>query len=627
MGADVLGPPKRCLVCGARSNDLSTAWSNPEYAPHPYLVDWRVDFDSVVHSPTFDFGVGCVVCATVLSILAGTYKPRKGKGPNSPYHYPLNSKFNSVGVNMGECGTIVLDIPGQESILINQLVPLTEPRYEPYYNFPTSKGSIETFKLARRWLDLCKTNHKECILTLEPYIPSRLIDVSSWNAKLLLRCEVPKESPFVALSHCWGGSQPLKTTTSNIESHRIGIAPEDLPATFRDAVIITKTLGLRFLWIDSLCIIQDDKDDWEQESSQMEKIYGRADVRLDSKSPPVESIYRVASDHINHRDEPLDYRAWAFQERLMAQRFLSFGTREMMWTCRTHSLCECGWVSFQPSHPNKLNLEDMLGLLSHWGLTTLWVNNIVIPYTRRKLTIQSDKLVALSAVASRFKSYYGGTYLAGLWEEDLVYGLLWMTKGGKPENFEAPSWSWISVNSNCFSYNMWAKFSAPLVKVRRVSVELSTKNIYGPVSGGSIQLLGRAVRGNIRIDRVFRNLEGKCKVACDISGTPWAVDCWLDMPLTPYGSILNHDTGRTEVSARRVYFEERQSCPETVTTCSVWILLMAAKNKSDEYNGLILGPSPKQSGCFERLGLACWPSERLPCKWVIRHKTRKFTII
>ncbi|KAI2776567.1 HET-domain-containing protein [Daldinia loculata] len=648
MDTDQLCLPKRCSVCGARSNDLFTAWSNPKSTPCPYLLDWRVDWDDFTHNPIPNFDVGCVVCATVLSILVGTYKK-----PNYSY---LRPQITSTTISMGECETIILDIEGQQSILINPLKnSLSNREYGSCYNFPTSKGPIEALNLAKRWLHSCKTSHEECALASEPYVPSRLLDVTSRNPKLLLRCEIPNDSPFVALSHCWGDSQPLKTVNSNVDSHRRGISLEALPETFKDAVKITKILGLRFLWIDSLCIVQDDKWDWEQESAQMEKIYGNADlvlaasaassahdgflrdrpctslgrvsVRVDSKSAPVDSIYRIAFDHINHRDEPLDCRAWAFQERLMARRYLSYGTDEMTWNCRKHSLCECGWNSSQPSHFNKLNLEQMLGLLSHWGLTTLWINNIVIPYTRRRLTVQSDKLVALSAVASRFQSYYGGSYLAGLWEEDLIYGLLWKTRSGKPEEFEAPSWSWVSVNSDCFSYNMWAKYSTALAKVGRTSVKLSTKNIYGPVSGGSVQLRGRAVQAKLCIGDAPNNWNGPLRRACKICGTQWAIDCWLDMPLAPYGSILNDITERADVSARRIYFVEKDVIPKAPATYSIWILLMAVKDMFGEYNGLILGPSPKQPGCFERLGLASWPWGGLPCKWVAEHKVRRFIVV
>jgi hypothetical protein len=83
---------------------------------------------------------------------------------------------------------------------------------------------------------------------------------------------------YAALSHCWGLYPLLTTTTSNISSHssrppgRSGIPLSSLPRTFRDAILIKRALGLRYLWIDSLCIIQDSDVDWEREWALMGEI-------------------------------------------------------------------------------------------------------------------------------------------------------------------------------------------------------------------------------------------------------------------------------------------------------------------------------------------------------------------
>ncbi|KAI0095328.1 HET-domain-containing protein [Daldinia grandis] len=523
METDKLFLPKRSSVYGARSDDLSTAWSNPKFMPHYHLSDWRIDWDNFINNLTSGFGVGYVVYTTILSVL-----------------------ITSTIILTCKCETITLDIEDRERILINPLNDsLPNREYEVYYNSPISKGLIEASILPRRWVHSCMMSYGQCALALEPYIPSRLLDVPPRILDyLLLRCDIPKYSPVVALSHFWGGSQHLKAVE----------------------VTMTKILGLRFLWIDSPCV----------ESTQIGKTCGNpklvlatsvassahdsflrgrpytslgyVSVRVDSQPAPVDSIYRIVPGHISHLVEPLDHRGWAFQERFMTRRYLSYGTNGITF--------------------DKFNLEEMLASPSPWDLTTLWVKYIVVPYTRRQLTAQSDKLVGLSTVASQFQSYYyGGTYLAGLWGNDLICGLLWMTR-----------------------------------------VELSTENMHSPVSSGSIQLCGRAVQARLcNIGNAPNNCNGPLRKACKISGTQWAVDCWLDMPLVPYGSILGDTTERAEVSARRIYFTERNTLPKAPTTYTGLIFLMAARDMYGDYNGLMLSPSPKQVRCFGNLGLASRP--------------------
>lgn len=84
-----------------------------------------------------------------------------------------------------------------------------------------------------------------------------------------------KES-YICLSHCWGDFQPIRTTTTNIEDHKKSIPWQFLPQTFQDAIDLTRFLSIRYLWIDSLCIIQDDRDDWAKESAAMASVYGNS---------------------------------------------------------------------------------------------------------------------------------------------------------------------------------------------------------------------------------------------------------------------------------------------------------------------------------------------------------------
>jgi hypothetical protein len=181
----------------------------------------------------------------------------------------------------------------------------------------------------------------------------------------MLRLSVPfpgTKGKYTALSYCWGTSPPYTTTSANLEEHIRGFSLTDLPGTIRDAVKVTRELGLRYLWVDALCIIQgsDEKAarDWSRESSRMEEVYGNAyitivaaaarrcgdgifnvrscvlPIRSDVASS-VEGLVTIQKSHYikEFKDEPINDRAWTLQERLLSTRILTYTTQEMSWQC------------------------------------------------------------------------------------------------------------------------------------------------------------------------------------------------------------------------------------------------------------------------------------------------------
>jgi hypothetical protein len=178
---------------------------------------------------------------------------------------------------------------------------------------------------------------------------------------------------YATLSHCWGGNACLTTRSDNFEEHKKGIPTVHLPPTFRHAVQISRRLGIRYLWIDSLCILQDSKDDWEKESAKMGDIYRNSFVtiaaraarnpeegcfiardqdiptcRLEYRSPEPSaaagSIYiRDPAFQIERLGEtPLDSRGWVLQEKLLSPRILYYGGQQMYWECRQASIRQDG---------------------------------------------------------------------------------------------------------------------------------------------------------------------------------------------------------------------------------------------------------------------------------------------
>lgn len=139
-------------------------------------------------------------------------------------------------------------------------------------------------------------------------LPSRFIDVGSRDGRkdprLVSSTEVSNKERYTTLSHCWGASpdnMPLRTTHATKAAHMVSIPMRTLPKTFRDAIDVTRALNVRYIWIDSLCIVQDDLEDWEQEAAKMASIYegsfltiaaadspnSNGGLFLDSTTPPV----------------------------------------------------------------------------------------------------------------------------------------------------------------------------------------------------------------------------------------------------------------------------------------------------------------------------------------------------
>ena len=345
----------------------------------------------------------------------------------------------------------------------------------------------------------------------------KIID-SKFPPLLQLHESQQEEGEYVCLSHCWGNNTFIVTTTQSIQAHRADIPWLRLPKTFQDAVEITMRLGFRYLWIDSLCILQDCIKDWEEESAKMCQVFGGATLTLfatkaahgndglfdtpDKQDPPLQmlgvddvtkkfySVYarrttgmRHVSDTLPHAELkkkfPLLLRGWVYQERLMSRRILHFGQGEMTWECDNVSICEC---SGQHAHHRKPTLDRS------------W-HSIVIGYSQLNLTRMSDRLVAISGLATQMKTVDSGRYLAGLWEASLMSDLTWFTTKDSSESLcNVPSWSWASVSSAvtffAHGYTDTGKSMAKLISINYESAAQEGQNIFD-ASPTSISLHAR----------------------------------------------------------------------------------------------------------------------------------------
>jgi hypothetical protein len=329
-------------------------------------------------------------------------------------------------------------------------------------------------------------------------LPTRVIDVGNPG---LVRLIVPNSTMgrYVCLSHCWGGHHPLKTTKENLSSHLHSIPPERIPKTYQDAAEFTRLMGIRYLWIDSLCIIQDSTEDWEQQSALMCSVYencyvviaatsakdategflktkerGNFEIRGETTANvPYQILGLGVYPHPKNNYDahhgprwplyqheaqrwPLISRGWVFQERLLAPRVVHFTSDEILWECRECNVCQCGGfkVADREVWQNKTYFRRILEAGENDGLVAGW-QALVENFSSLKLSRDTDKLPAISGLAKKMAQRRpGARYLAGLWDDSLELDLLWVNLDASlgdghpmPVDWRAPSWSWASINS------------------------------------------------------------------------------------------------------------------------------------------------------------------------------------
>ena len=187
----------------------------------------------------------------------------------------------------------------------------------------------------------------------ELHLPTRVLDLLAKGVNIYLYESLQEEEPYLCLSHCWGGVTQFTTTLATVQDHKSEILWIDLPPLFQDAVTIVRKLGYRYLWIDSLCIIQDDLADWDCESARMWSIYQGAELTIAATDCP-DSLHRIfrdvdlrSSSRTTHR---LLTRAYFFSERYLVRRDLHFrGKASGGSACRIHN----GWACFSQTHLHK----------------------------------------------------------------------------------------------------------------------------------------------------------------------------------------------------------------------------------------------------------------------------------
>ncbi|OJD28826.1 het domain-containing protein [Diplodia corticola] len=509
---------------------------------------------------------GCNFCALLVRAVRRDSIKRKAETfgtqqliiSGAEYAWGFEVGLCCLGINMEFRNGILahsVTIPFQVGCPEGECASWLKIRARPLETNPLSGQNAD---MLRSWLHKChkshwKCNHKSTISKL----PTRLLDVGGRNfdkdPRLIISAADPTlsvalDTPYAALSHCWGKeSLPLKTEASSI-SHRLKSIPMDsMPSTYRDAILLTRSLRIRYLWIDSLCIIQDDASDWERESTTMSEVYRNAHVTLcalvnscdegflpqarqsieipfkSSVKPQVHGSYSLHEIWPRFADNDWDthslitwlhsydesewkHRGWTFQEERFSSRRLICSLQKFVYVCDSKYRAEDGVMPGRSVNKSMFHeLEQSVRRGGKQNLYTVWYNS-VHQYSHRSLTFAQDCFPAVSALAAMIADRTGDRYIAGLWEADLHRGLLWRSfLSGDPNSilglsnfiqeltrpglFIAPSWSWASLQT----VKGWITYEQtnPELTICEAHAQIDGLNPFGRIKDAHLLVSGK----------------------------------------------------------------------------------------------------------------------------------------
>ena len=411
--------------------------------------------------------------------------------------------------------------------------------------------SDQAIRFLKTSLKRCLDEHPECRQPATTY-PTRLvrIEIPEDPAKYqecriyLEESSTSTNGPYFTLSHCWGGQVPVQLTATSEPELRAGLRVHSLPKTFQEAVYVCQRLNVEYLWIDSLCIFQDNIGDWAAEAGQMHQVYAHAQCNIAATGASDSSAglsfkrndlahqpfqislgtskrrYWVSPFHwssLTIMSSPLNRRAWVMQERFLSNRIIHFATSGVYWECREYQTVEApltsqrwGKALFMEDAQLKRALRFYRTRSSHPDLLdfiyALWQSKVKA-YTECGITNEKDKLVALNGITRQIYEHTGKSIVCGMWEDELLQELLWehdqlSRKSVHPlAEWRAPSWSWASADYELSGF-AFPKDHGSCFNKRAVATVVKTDvdaEPSGQLRSASLTLRGKFLHATVRV--------------------------------------------------------------------------------------------------------------------------------
>ena len=418
----------------------------------------------------------------------------------------LCSTQNKGGANLSGDDTLRVGIGDGALRYRNAVILCSEEKGPEPVNLSAECTQQSVFTETRLWLKDCYDNHTKCKnLSWSLRNPSYLIKITSGSEYLQLVETGGKESvQYTALCYCWGmdlatdeaelaemtaakTTRPGDASEGNVDQRLQSFPASSLPKTIRDAVELTGSLKVSYIWVDAICIPQG--TDWDDEASKMHEVFGNACVTLamcsSEKSldglPQSRKAWqyrrdccRLYSGHwLANIDTSLDEirlrsrlftRAWTLQEERLSPRILYVSEQRMYWSCIGAQYIEMGGRTQHSRAPGSDHTswlrhpQEFLETRLRQDVNELheqWLEMVKV-YAKRAMTDTKDRFPAIAGLAVQYLEPFvtngkveGEEYLAGLWRRTFSRGLTWSVRVAKDPKHNlwsiAPSWSWASL--------------------------------------------------------------------------------------------------------------------------------------------------------------------------------------
>ena len=519
-----------------------------------------------------------------------------------------------------------------------------------------SAASDRVFEMIGGWISECQQGHKECGGSLYPQLPSRVIDVGGNGRDPFLFISHNQPGEWIALSHCWGSQKPPQTLLANLEDRCRKITEEAMPRLFQDAIEITRRLGCKYLWIDTLCIIQNCIEDLRTELARMGDIYSRAHLTIAAEASvdctngifynaDIErprNVIQIAAHLSEERIHgnliidmdpiwdaassrgPLSTRSWTLQENLLSKRVLLYTGQQVWWQCREMQRSERQplWEELSNLTPagqwdsnrifpltaasSKIERMNPVRQAAYYQPIQCWYR-IVNDFCSRKATYRHDTFPAISGIAREYHRHLSQDYLAGLWRNDIHMGLVWSCpcpNVSENKDYVAPSFSWASLDFNTMQSSLYGEhgiyhhelLNYPPTRLQAEILSLNIQNVdsdpFGQVIGGRLQLTARCTE-------VCSCMIQRCFFDCYSDGQHPALT--FDILRRGY-NIKAGDTPKHNECT--VDFHIGRSCVQHSSAVHKNYLYVHILSHSRFAFALILVEAPDNTGEWKRVGLA-----------------------
>ncbi|KAF2122943.1 heterokaryon incompatibility protein-domain-containing protein [Lophiotrema nucula] len=506
---------------------------------------------------------------------------------------------------------------------------------------PTTSAGVQI----RKWLKECNDNHEGCRKHVKgDFVPTRLLDLENSNqgfVRLVITGEENIEGPYCTLSHSWGRIPFVTTTPKNLEEFKTkGVEISRLSTNFQQAIAVAQVLDMRYIWIDSLTIVQNDGGkDFSSEGQLMHKVYrySYCNIAAADASNSTQGLFRPRNpEHITKHIIPARYkgngssifgdktwrilsesfwddellgtkiytRGWVFQERMLSPRLLHFAQNQIFWDCGTLSACETipaglpraidGTAATDRHWRGRLQALNTRGQGPVSGanddsIEEFW-RTALTNYTSCDLTKQVDKTVAIWSVAKLVRDIVGQEYGCGMWEFGLEEQLAWrvanIDQSAKMAelNWRYPSWSWASVRG--------AAIAQDRLTSNRI---LCAKNHNGtPIAIG---------RGGVELKTGLKDAKKESDLdnepalksnSIPIQGHACRATLQLDPQAVGYQIILPEpdvSAGAT-VGSFVAYPDERPAADNFEVGKCIFLILAASKQATSQKRGVVLTAIP-----------------------------------